>query len=197
LAPVPAALSRDIVSGVRSLPLIIPLTIISGIGLAKISRYSTLLLCFSVTLLLFFIYFLDLYFIHSPQFTARDWLYPYRPAFSLIRPYLSSYRRIYFTDQLGQPYIFYLFYNQVSPAYYQSQNAFIPNPSGDVGRVDRVDNLVFAPVYWPSLRYESSALFIGGQYELPESDLNQPGLERIAEITYPNGDPALRIVGIP
>jgi len=42
----------------------------------------------------------------------------------------------------------------------------------------------------------SSTLFVGGQYELPEQDLNMPNLERIGDVYYPDGTHALRIVGL-
>ena len=47
LAPLPSALSRDLVSGVRSLPMVVPLTIIFGIGFISFSQEeipSTLIL---------------------------------------------------------------------------------------------------------------------------------------------------------
>ncbi|MEK7101314.1 MAG: hypothetical protein AAB860_00030, partial [Patescibacteria group bacterium] len=197
LAPLPSALSRDLVSGVRSLPMVVPLTIISGIGLSVLVRKKFLLLLYSPALLLSFFYFLDLYFVHSPKFTAADFVYPYRPALQSIKSLIPDYKRIVITSQLGQPYIFTLFYLQIDPRQYQSQAHLRENPQGDTGEVNKFGKFEFRPIFWPADRGLTSTLFIGGQYELPEKDLQTtPNLERIADITYPNGAHALKIVGL-
>ena len=197
LAPIPSALSRDLVSGIRSLPMIIPLSIISGIGLSKLFESKKLILFYSPALLLSLFYFLDLYFVHSPKFTAADFVYPYRPALQLIKPLLSQYQKVVFTTQLGQPYIFTLFYLQVDPHLYQAQAKLSENSQGDTGEVNKFDKFDYRPIFWPADRGLTSTLFIGGQYELPEKDLQiTQNLERIADITYPNGAHALRIVGL-
>ena len=197
LAPVPSALSRDLISGTRSLPMIIPLSIISGLGLSKLFESKKLIFIYSFALLLSLFYFLDLYFVHSPNFTAADFLYAYRPALQLIKPLIPNYKKIVITSQLGQPYIFTLFYLQVDPRQYQPQAHLRESPQGDVGEVDRFAKFEFRPVFWPADRGQVSTLFIGGQYELPELDLQTtPNLERISDIVFPNGTHALRIVGL-
>ena len=196
LAPLPSALSRDIVSGVRSLPMIIPLIIISGLGLSKILSKKLLIFLYFPVLLFFLLYLLDLYFVHYPHYFASDWLSPYKPALKLAADNYSRYQKIIFTSQYGQPYIFTLFYLRIDPKIYQSQNKFQANPQRDVGSVSRLDRFEFRPIYWPSDRGLTSTLFIGGQYELPEKDLNIPGIEGFADINFPNGQIALRAVGL-
>ena len=177
--------------------MIIPLSIISGIGLSKLFESKKLIFFYSSALLLSFFYFLDLYFVHSPKFTAADFVYPYRPALQLIKPLLSQYQKVVFTTQLGQPYIFTLFYLQVDPRLYQAQARLSENSQGDAGEVNKFDKFDYRPIFWPADRGLTSTLFIGGQYELPEKDLQiTQNLERIADITYPNGAHALRIVGL-
>jgi hypothetical protein len=192
----PSALSRDIISGVRSLPEVIPLTIISSCGLAWIFRHSWLTKIPLTAVIIFsLVYFSDLYLYHNSFFTARDWLSVYRSAVTLTNKFESGYDRVYFSDQLGQPYIFVLFYSQYPPGLFQQQAKFITNSGGDVGRVTSFGKYQFGPVYWPSMRGQPKTLFIGGQYELPENDLNQPGLLRLGDIKYPNGELGFRLVG--
>jgi 4-amino-4-deoxy-L-arabinose transferase-like glycosyltransferase len=195
LAPLPSALSRDIVSGVRALPEVLPLVIISAVGLSRISR-KIILAPLLAMLIFFFAYYLDLYYIHSPHYTADAWLYPYKPALLAIQPYLNQFDKVYFTDLLGQPYIFVLFYYRIDPRIYQDQVKFTANTSGDVGEIRQFNQFSFGKVYWPSFRGNRSTIFVGGQYELPEQDLNIPNLERISDIYYPNGTLALRAVGL-
>lgn len=189
LAPLPAAFSRDLVSGVRSLPMVIPLVIISGIGLSKIPRYIFLFI-------FFVIYFLDLYFVHSPFYFSQYWLTPYKHAIELVNNNISSFNRVVFTNTLGQPYIFVLFYNQVDPGIFWTRSQRIDNPVGDVGEVNNFDKYAFMRVDWPARRGDTSTIFVGNQYELPEQDMNPPNLVRLGEIEYPNGLPGLRIVGL-
>lgn len=190
LAILPSALSRDIVSGVRSLPMIIPLVILSGIGLSKLKLF------YSLALLLSLLLFLDLYFIHSPFFTAKDMLYPYKEALQTIKPYLNDYNQIIFTDKLGQPYIYTLFYYQIDPSLYQAQNKFVDNPNGDVGYVPSFEKFVYQNVDWRTQRGDSSTIFVGDNFELPEQDMNPVNIVRLGEVYYPNGKHALRIVAL-
>lgn len=198
LAPLPSALSRDIISAVRSLPLVVPLIIISGLGLSRLARSKILLLFFSLTLLFFFVYFLDLYFVHSPNFTASGWLYPYKPAMTMVQDNLDKYSRVVFSDKMGQPYIFALFYLKLDPQAFQGRAQFVDSPVGDVGAVTRFDKFEFRPIFWPADRSRTSTLFVGDIYELPESDLaSTPDLIRVGEIALPDGYPGWRVVALP
>ncbi|KKU64798.1 MAG: hypothetical protein UX87_C0004G0036 [Candidatus Amesbacteria bacterium GW2011_GWA1_47_16] len=196
LAPLPSAFSRDVISGVRSFPLVIPLILISAIGLSRLAKKTLFVAVAFIALSLGLLYYFDLYFIHSPHFSAPAWLYPYKTAMEAVSKYGSNYRQVVFTDQLGQPYIYTLFYGREDPKNYQSQVSFLPDPGSDVGRVERFGRYRFRPIYWPVDRGMSSTLFVGGQYELPEQDLNMPNLERIGDVYYPDGTHALRIVGL-
>jgi 4-amino-4-deoxy-L-arabinose transferase-like glycosyltransferase len=199
LAILPSALSRDIVSGVRSLPMLIPLVIMSGIGLSKfysLALPAMLRIAMQAGLLLSLILFIDLYFVHSPFFTARDMLYPYKEALQIIEPYLKDYNRVIFTDKLGQPYIYTLFYYKINPALYQSQNKFVDNANGDVGYVPSFEKFVFQKVDWRTQRGDSSTIFVGDNFELPEQDMNPINLVRLGEVYYPNGKHALHIVAL-
>ncbi len=190
LAILPSALSRDIVSGVRSLPMVIPLVIMSGIGLSKLK------LLYSSSLLLFMILFLDLYFIHAPNFAVHNMVYGYKQALQIIKPYLDKYDRVIFTDKLGQPYIFTLFYYKIDPAGYQRKDNLIPDPQGDVGSVARWDKFWYQKADWRNQRGDSSTIFVGDNFELPQADMNPINLVRLGEVYYPNGKHALRIVAL-
>lgn len=191
LAPLPAAFSRDIVSGIRSLPMLIPLSIISGLGLSKF-------LFLSPALLIFLVYYLDLFFVHSPFYTSSAWLYPYKPALQLIKQNLDKYNKFVISDKLGQPYIFTLFYLQTNPELYQKSSQFLAHTQGDVGSVTKFDKFEFRPIYWPADRSQSSTLFVGDEFELPPSDLlSTPNLIRVGDIPSPDSYPAWRVVALP
>ncbi len=197
LAPLPSALSRDLVSAVRSLPMLVPLCVISGMGLSVIVHHKYLKYLFLPVLLFFVIYYLDLYYVHSPIFSAADWLSPYKSALMQVKAEMGNYQRIVFTDKLGQPYIFTLFYLQIDPRKYQQQSHFNVNPYGDVGTVGRLDKFEFRPIFWPADRELTSTLFVGGEYELPDHDISTTvGVNLNEVVNYPNGKTALKIVGL-
>lgn len=196
VAPIPSALSRDIVSGVRSLPLLVPLTFLSSLGLTFIFRrlVTNIIL---ITLLGFFVVrFIDLYYIHAPFVTASDWLSPYKMAWQIIPQVEGQYDQVIFTQKLGQPYIFALFYLHANPRLIQNQTKLVESKNGDVGQITQLGKYQFRNLYWPNDRYLKRTLFVGDANELPEGDLQTvPGLIRIAEISYPNGSLGLRLVG--
>lgn len=189
VAPIPAALSRDIVSGVRALPLVVPLSLLSGAGLAKLAHHHLTSLFILGSLGFVFLLYLDLYYVHEPQFSGKDWLSAYKPAFKSLEPYLPSYDHVVFSDTLGQPYIMALFYLHLHPQIIQSTHTFTASSQGDVGSVPTMGKFTFRPLFWPSDQGLHSTLFVGNQYELPDSS--------IARITYPNGAPALNITAAP
>lgn len=197
-APIGAAFSRDIVSGVRALPMIIPLAIIIGVGLEKLFTKKIAFGIYTVSIFYFMFIFMDLYILHMPLFTAQEWLYPYRSAIKQVVKNESKYNNIVITDKLGQPYIFLLFYGQIAPDKYQSSHDYIANKTGDVGRVTSFDKYEFRPVFWPRDRGSVSTMFVGDQFELPEEDLQSTNnIERVAEIVDLNGQSSLRIVALP
>jgi len=198
LAPIPSAFSRDIISAVRSLPLSVPLVMISALGLARLSTKKILVLPFLLLLLLCTFYYLDLYFTHSARYTATGWLYPYRPLMTILRDHQANYDHIVISPKLGQPYIFTLFYLQVDPGDFQHQATMVPDPVGDVGEVTRWSKYEFRPIFWPQDRGRSSTLFIGDAFELPLADLQSTAnLIYLGTVAPPDGSPVWQVVALP
>ncbi len=196
LAPVPSAFSRDLVSGVRSLPMLIPLTIFIGIGISRLLNRKFLAGAYVLLVGLFLVLYLDMYYLHNSYYSSREWVSAYKPVIQLIKPYLSEYHHVVMTDKLGQPYIFFLFYLKINPAGYQKQARLIAGPNGDVGQVSGFSQFRFMPVFWPSLRGQKDTIFIGDQYELPDKDTRFAGLLHLGDIKYPDGQPALTAVAL-
>lgn len=221
IAPIPSALSRDSVSSVRSFTMIIPLVYLIANGIywfvLSIKYYvsgitcfrstntkyqitiTSLMVCclFIIVLYLFsLIRFADLYLNHNSRIIAQDRLYGYRQAVEAIIEKGKTKDKIIFTPKYGQPYIFYLFYSQYDPKLYQQQAKLKENPYGDVGQVERIDNIEFRQVYWPSDRNVGNSLLIGTDEELPLVDIiGEPDKFLVdQEIKYPNGKVAFRVV---
>lgn len=203
LAPVPSALTRDIISSVRSFTLVIPLIFVISLGLEAcfdwINRKGSWrflgYLALGASYLLLFARFLDLYFVHDPVLNAEDRLWGYKEVVNYIEPLVGGKERVIFTTKYGQPYIFYLFYTQYDPARYQKQARLKENAQGDVGEVERIGKIEFRKIYWPDDRGIKNSLFVGDEFDLPTVDtVNQEGILALRDFRYPSGKVAFRVV---
>lgn len=179
LAPLPAVFSRDLISTLRALNMVIPWAILEASGLCYLiillKRLPKLFFILFLFLILSFMTFnisiyLDSYFIHAPKEYSAYWLYGYREVFQKWSYKFSNYDKVVVTDTYGQPYIYYLFYSKYIPIKFQKQ-AVLDQPSVDVGTVRQIDNIEFRHIYWPSDRGLKNTLFIGPEDQLPNKDI--------------------------
>lgn len=204
LAPLPAVLSRDLISMVRGLNLILPFSILEGAGLYALTSYCLKIdkkrgLAFAILVIALivvnFAIFLDRYFVHFPKEYSSGWLYGYRQAVNEINEKdTSNYQKVIFSDVYGQPYIYYLFYSKYPPQKFQSQVS-LDQPTVDVGTVRKIDNLEFRHIFWPGDRGIKNGLFIGSLEELPDQDIKSfKEYKILRDINFLDGQHAFRIV---
>lgn len=202
LSPLPAALTRDQVHAVRSLNLIIPLTIVLAFGLLAVVNWikklkNPLLLTANYLLLVGIytasvIYFLDAYFIHLPTHNAKYWYYGYKQAVEKVIPIQNNYEKIIFQQSYDQPFIYFLFFQKYDPREYQKQSRLVENKYGDVGLVENFDNISFEAFSWPAPAKKGD-LVIGDDVSTLGSK-DDKSFKLISEIKYPNGMTAFRIL---
>ncbi len=161
IAPIPASLTLAEFSTVRALFMLVPLAIISGIGMA----YSIQQLkYFAVPIVILYglvtVYTFDVYFFHSQTAFAKEFNYGYKQVVGLIKE--NPTKRVVFTDVFGQPYIYYLFYTAYDPDTYQKNNGFIDGGL-DVGKVDKVANVEFHQFNSDDMNTGKDTLFIGSE----------------------------------
>lgn len=205
VAPIPAALTRDSISSVRSYTMVIPLIFIAAFGLTHLTAFlqkqkpvfryfifTTIILIY----VFFFIRFLDLYFVHDPIFSSEDRLYGYKQAIEYLVSALPKKEKIILTQKYGQPYIFYLFYTAYDPKKYQKQAKLKENLYGDVGEIEKIDNIYFRKIYFPNDRAIPDALLVGDEFELPTVDINQEDsrFKFVKQINFLNSKTAFRII---
>ncbi len=204
IAPLPAALTRDSISSVRSFTMVIPLIYITAVGVTSVFVFfeKRKVVIKKIFYFLFFIFYFfmfvrmfDLYFIHDPKITSENRLYGYKQAVSYIGPLVSQKNKVIFSDVYGQPYIFYLFFSKYDPRKYQEQSLLTENPFGDVGKIEKLDNIEFRKIYWPDDRAYSNSLFVGDEFDLPITDVvGQKEITLLENIKFLNGKTAFRIV---
>lgn len=202
---IPASLSREPISLVRSLPLVFALEVIAAIGLIEIfkliSKWKTLSkLTYAIFLLFVFynmIIFLDKLFIHSPRDFSQAYLYGYKQAVSFISQNQQNFQRVIFTTSYKEPYVYYLFYTKYPPEKFQKQaNLEILYPP-DVGEIPKIDNIEFTRADYPKYRFLKNVLIIGTPEELKESDINiKEEAKILKKIDFLDGTRAFNIVEI-
>lgn len=214
LAPLPAVLSRDQVHAVRSYNLVIPLTIILAFGANSAINFlnkntdlfkKSLRIILGTVYLAGFLYFLDAYFVHLPKHDSNLWEYGYKQVVETVKPIQNDYQKIKVRQSFAQPYIYFLFYGGeenskgYDPATYQQQAKLVESEyKGDVGYIEKLDNIEFAPIDWSVNRGETGTLFVADPVRIPPQDSSDENLFKlIKDIKYLNGrDTAFRIIEV-
>lgn len=213
LSPIPAALSRDQVHAVRALNMVIPLTIISSSGFwlfwkdkfsgEKIPKNLGFSLIgfgpyfLAMGILASFIYFLDSYFVHLPKHNSKDWNYGYREIVEAVTPIQGRYKEIKIQQSFNQPYIYFLFYQKYDPSLYQRQARLVESEyKGDVGYIERLDNICFCAIDWPQNKKEHGVLVVADDIRIPKDELKSDSVNLVKEIKFLDGNTAFRIVEV-
>lgn len=213
LAPLPAVLSRDQVHAIRGLNMVIPLTLVSTFGLAllitwigslsvkklRVSGLAFLVLLFLSSL----VYYFDSYFIHLPKHNSQFWSYGYKQIVEAVTPIQKNYEEIKIQQSFAQPYIYFLFFGvatdpqKYDPSKYQKQAKLVESEyKGDVGYIEKLDNICFCPIDWPQNKKVHGNLVVADDIRIPKSETQSDSVNLIKEIKYLNGETAFRIVEI-
>src|SRR5258708_1732909 len=198
LAPLPSILSRDQVHAVRSFNMVIPLVIILSYGLLFLYKNKKLFAGFVIIYAISFIYFLDAYFIHLPIHNSQFWGYGYKQIVETVTPIQNNYKTIKIEQSYAQPYIYFLFYQKYDPAKYQKVANLKENPYGDVGQVEKLDNIEFSGIDWSRDRGDNGDLIVADTKVIPPLDSDDPKqFKLINEIKYlDNKNTAFRVLEI-
>lgn len=203
LAPIPAALTRDSVHGVRALNLVIPISIVLGIGLStackfikslpiqsiKLAGYGVLVLLFVYSMFLY----LDAYYVQNAHVNAENYFYGYRETVYELQK-LKGDKSVVFNQSFDQPYIFFLFYNKYDPAAFQKTNNYQEGINGDVGFVTKLGDIDFRPINWALDKQLENTLIVGRPEAFPMEEISKPEDYNVVSVLYPNGNDAFLIV---
>lgn len=176
VAPIPAALTRDTISAVRSMSFSIPLIYFISLGLYFIiDKYKNIFLnCLILGVyLISFIYYGDLYLNHMIKKSPDDFLYGYQQSMEYLIKNQDKYNQIVMSDFYGQAYIYYLFYSKYPPAKYQQQAKLTENSSGDTGKIERIDNIKFTTPDYNLIKTQPNTLAIFNYNEIYRQDINK------------------------
>ncbi|MBI4034905.1 MAG: glycosyltransferase family 39 protein [Candidatus Chisholmbacteria bacterium] len=121
LAPVPAAVTRDVPHAGRTLAMSVPLVVMTAFGLrfwlADWRKKVVVGLVAGVAL----IHYLHQYWVHLPQERSQTWQYGRKEMTEYLEVNKQSYDRIVVSIKLEWPYVFMLYYSQYDPNLYLAQ----------------------------------------------------------------------------
>lgn len=185
ISPLASSLTFQAPSALRSLPLIIPLTILISTGIYHLLLRLPKIFIIIVGLLYFFSLanYLNNYHIIYPKVFPQAW----SQGFSQVIPFLSSnqdnYKNVYFTDKYDQPYILYLFYTKYDPSKIQPQIKLTPPDQFGFSTVRQIDNIIFEKINWDNILPNS--LVIASDEPVP--------IDPSVTLDFPNGTKAFKI----
>lgn len=193
IAPIPASLTLAEYSTVRALFMAVPLSIISGLGMYYLLKKSKILTTFiGLAYLVTTIYTFDVYYFHSQTVFAKEFNYGYKQAIQLIKD--NPTPKVIFTDVMGQPYIYYVFYTAYNPLKFQGQDFFIDGGL-DVGRVSRVGNVEFHQFGDSELNRLKNVMFIGSEGNINNQyDITGPNISLFKQIETPDHKIIFRVI---
>ncbi len=206
LGPIPAAITRDPVHARRAFNMVPPLMIIFAFGLEfitlKISKLGkklkTLIFMGSLAIFVYYLsFYLASYYIFTPLRTYQGpggWQCGYKELVEYISPIKDKYEQVIVDTSYQGPYIFFLFYEKYSPAFYQPQANLIQESPDVLGEGMGYDNYQFRPIYWPHDRGLKNTLFAGPPERLPEKDILEKEARVLKRIYFPDGKVAFLVV---
>lgn len=190
VAPLASSLTFQTPSALRSLNMVVPLTLVMGYGLFVLGnwakRFGTVTIIIFITIILSFefIHYLEIYYIHYPKRYPLAWEYGFSEMVSKLNRYESLYKKIVITDRYDQPYILVLFYKAYESSKYQPQAKLTERDKFNFGTVRKFDNFEFRSIKPSEVTSGGETLFIGTDQEIPE---NATILDKV---NFPNGEPA-------
>lgn len=185
ITPLASSLTFQAPSALRSLSMVIPLSIFIGYGIYKtvpLSNRKSYIL-FLVAYLYSLAYYLNSYFILYPKMYPLAWQYSFDQVIPIVEENKTKYENVYFTNKYDQPYILYLFYSQYNPNLLQPQIQLTRPDQFGFSTVSTIDNINF---------------FIPPTEQIPQNSIIFASDEKVSLninqiINFPNGQPAFKI----
>ncbi len=203
VAPIPAALTRDPYSTIRSLQMVIPLTVIVAFAvietvnhLKRENMQALFWFGFSILILYSILKLYSSVIILNEHYRGKDWNYGWQEATDVIKTLDPSLGTIV-DNSRDEPYIQLAFFLKADPVKFQKDN-FEATPEEYYTNMNRnkekhIGNIVTHAIDWEHDLKEKRYL-IGDELAISLQQIKEHNLTLIKEIKYPDGTVALRIV---
>lgn len=151
---IPAAVARETPHALRIETTLPTFQIITAYGLVMVFsylRYSTFnekikkisLVLFTSIVFSNFLYYINGYFNYYAKEYSGEWQHGYKESVSFVNKEYGKYNGFYITEDLGRPYIYYLFYGNFEPTKFR-QNSIVKREVLGFVHVEKFDKFYFA-----------------------------------------------------
>lgn len=189
ISPIASSLTFQAPSALRSLPMVIPLSIIVSIGIyeifilipKKLKNISFVII--GILYLYSLVYYLDSYYVHSPKRLPSAWSYGFSELVKYTEQEKYKYDNVYITDKYDQPYIMFLFYSGYNPSLIQKEIKLTPPDQYGFSTVKHYNSYTFTKIDWATI--PSNSLVIASDEPVP--------VKPIKTINFPNNNAAFNI----
>jgi hypothetical protein len=177
IAPTASALTFQSPHALRAQNMVIPLTIISALGLtylyqwAKDQKRSLFIIChliFGIVIAWSISRYLHMYWVHMAKEYQYSSQYGVKELYKYISDNENKYENIVITDRYDQPYILFLFYMKYPPQKFQNEHELLGKDKYGFSTVAHFDKYHFTSINWDTdkLKYPNS-LIAGTDEEIP------------------------------
>lgn len=194
-APLASSVTYQTPNAIRSLSLVVPLTLILAfgfVGMLRLIKIRRIKLTAGVLLLVIlsfeFVRYLESYYILYPKRYPLAWEYGFPEMIDKLKNYENSVNKIIITDRYDQPYILMLFYKQYDPVKYQPQAVLSERDKFNYGTVRNFDKYQFHKITKEEINNTPNTLFVGTPEEVGENS------NEIDAVYFPNGEKAFIFV---
>jgi 4-amino-4-deoxy-L-arabinose transferase-like glycosyltransferase len=176
IAPLASSMTYQTPHALRSFNMVIPLTIIVGLGFWVVMkwimrfnwRYLGMgLISLIITFELF--HYLDSYYVHYPKRYPIAWEYGFKEMVEKLEKFEKDYTKIVITDTYDQPYILVLFYKKFDPTKYQPQANLTERDKFNFGTIRNFDKYEFRSIDAAEIPKNPQTLYIGTDKEIPKN----------------------------
>ncbi len=203
VSPLPAALTRDPYTTIRSLPLVFPQSLVIALGAIKTLELIKKSLKPVLIMVLCLVTSAGLISLYSSIFILNDYFrgYAWDIGPTKVVEYINKLPKnlpITFDNSRGESYIHLLFFSKYDPATYQKDNfevssnqyytSMVRNKTKNLGRIS------YKQIDWGSDAEETKQYLVGDGLVISDHELIAHRLTKIVDITNPDGSLALRIV---
>ena len=117
-----------------------------------------------------FIFFIHNYFFHYAREFSGEWQYGYKEVVHFTESVKGNYQNIFFTEKMGRPYIYVLFYGKYDPKVFR-KNAIVEREALGFVAVKKFDKYIFTKDPGQYANEKGKNLFVDMPLNIP-SDAN-------------------------
>ena len=177
VSPVASALTFQSPHAIRSLNMVVPMTIIVGYGIynlllifKKVPKVRLILIVFLTTTYSYLVVsYLHQYYVHYPRQYPAAWEYGFKELARYVSEKESNFDKIYVTDKYDQPYILLAFYLKYPPKEFQKEAKLTPRDQYGFSTVEHFGKYYFGKIDQKILENGNKSMIIGSPEEIQES----------------------------